>query len=163
MVYAKSFAVVYVVCCDGSCCLCIKLIITGNGLDMNGEHIKRLKSGLATAAVLAVVAWLVVDAMDEGLNLYVTPSSLDNRTNQQVYLGGRVVPGSIEANQAGHQFQVADDHNAVRVHYSGTLPTMFQAGRDTVVVGKWEDGQFYAKKVLAKHDEYYRPKVKNDS
>ena len=130
---------------------------------MNGEHIRRLKHGLGVAIVLALVAWLVIDAMDEGLNLYVTPSKLESNTTQQVYLGGKVVPGSVEAVESGYQFQVADELKQVKVHYSGTLPTMFKSGRDTVVVGKLVDGHFYAKKVLAKHDEYYRPKVKNDS
>ena len=126
---------------------------------MNVHHFKRLKHGGITLVVLAAVSWLVIDAVDEGLNLYVTPSSIAKEGTQQVYLGGQVVAGSVEFDESGYHFQIEDDQAQVNVHYSGALPPMFQAGREAVVVGRLVEGEFVAGKVLAKHDEYYKPMV----
>ena len=70
---------------------------------------------------------------------------------------------SINVTDSAIEFTVTDHNKDIPVVYSGALPSMFQQGRDTVVVGSMTNGKFYAKKVLAKHDNYYRPKVSDDS
>lgn len=134
---------------------------------MNKQHVIRLKQVLFGAVFLGLSAWLIVDALSEGLNLYVTPSSLDQSEGQVVYLGGEVVKNSVSYHDGIHQFRVADDHNEIQVVFSGTLPAMFKAERDAVMIGQYKDNIFTASKVLAKHDEYYRPKdqrvLENDS
>ncbi len=130
---------------------------------MNSHHFSRIKHALGYLVVLGLVAWLVMGALSEGFNLYTTPSSLDYTDTRQMYLGGRVVEGSLSTKGNTYQFDVADAKQSVTVVYQGTLPSMFKEGRDTIIVGQVSDHQFNAKKVLAKHDEYYRPRLEDDS
>ena len=112
-------------------------------------------------AGLGVSMWLFIDSVSEGLHLYITPSELNSQSGRRIYLGGKVLAGSLQHKKSSYRFQIADEKNSVWAEYSGTLPSMFKEGRDTVLIGRLENDVFIAQQVLAKHDEYYRIAEKN--
>ena len=128
---------------------------------MNLYHYKRIRQVLAIMLGVLVAGWLMLDAVSEGMHLYMTPSEVVTRPDSQVYMGGVVVRGSLAQHQSSYAFKVADDKVDIDVQYTGALPTMFKEGQDAVVVGYYDNQVFHAKQVMAKHDEYYRPKGKN--
>lgn len=56
-------------------------------------------------------------------------------------------------------FVVTDKKQGIRVFYEGILPDLFREGQGVVVEGFVNNDykNFFAKKVLAKHDENYMP------
>lgn len=119
---------------------------------------------LGVASALALVLY----ALRQNINLYWTPSQLDQQmraSNNAVYthsfrLGGLVKPGSVHfAHQGlGVSFVVWDLHEQTPVLYQGILPTLFKEGRGIISQGVLrKDGVFLAEEVLAKHDENYSP------
>ncbi|NBO24444.1 MAG: hypothetical protein EBU93_04320, partial [Chlamydiae bacterium] len=59
------------------------------------------------------------------------------------------------------EFIVTDKLNSVFVKYKGALPMIFREEQGVVVIGSFDSKSkiFYAKSVLAKHDEKYKPKT----
>ena len=57
------------------------------------------------------------------------------------------------------KFAITDSKNTINVNYEGILPDLFREGQGVVAEGKIDKEQkiFYAKKILAKHDENYMP------
>lgn len=123
---------------------------------MNQVHYKKIRQVLYVLAGISFSIYLFIDAMSEGLHLYKTPSEVIEDNELAIYLGGKVVEGSLSQEQSTVVFQVADDKHAIWVSYKGTLPAMFKEGRDTVLTGTFHNNVFHAKQVMAKHDEYYR-------
>jgi cytochrome c-type biogenesis protein CcmE len=123
---------------------------------MNQHHRRKARQLLYVIVGISLSVWLFIDAVSEGLHLYITPSEVYNQGDKRIYLGGRVVSGSLQHVNSRYRFQIADDQRSVWAEYQGTLPSMFKEGRDTVVIGRMDNEVFIAQQVLAKHDEYYR-------
>lgn len=128
----------------------------------------RLYTAILIITGAGIAAALVLYALRQNINLYWTPSQLDQQMrahNNAVYnhtfrLGGLVKPGSVRfAHQGlGVHFVVWDLHEQTLVFYQGILPTLFKEGRGIISQGILrKDGVFVAEEVLAKHDEKYSP------
>ena len=122
---------------------------------MSPRH-HRLRIFCIYIVVIGFAGYLMLDAINEGMHLFIKPSELMTETT--VYLGGQVLPGTLNHDQQTHSFQLADAYTSIPVVYHGTLPSMFKEGREAIVLGQRQGTVFTATKVLAKHDEYYRPK-----
>lgn len=104
----------------------------------------------------------IIYAMDKNIDLYVQPTDLVKTRdiiNKNVRLGAVVKKGSIEKGQGLYiSFIATDFQNEIKVKYNGILPDLFREGQGIVVYGKYLDnGIFYAKEILTKHDEKYMP------
>lgn len=112
---------------------------------------------------LIIAAGLVLYALRQNINLYLTPSQLkqENHQNHREFrLGGLVVKGSLKqtSNNLKMTFVLTDFHQTVLVHYEGLLPVLFREGQGIIAEGYLQpDGSFQAEQVLAKHDENYKP------
>lgn len=89
------------------------------------------------------------------------------KSNKTVRLGGKVKEGSIHILSPQEYlvaFRIADLHHDILVHYQGFLPALFREGQYVVVEGIFDPPQkvFKARRVLAKHDETYRPNPAGD-
>ena len=126
---------------------------------MNPNIKKRIGSSLLMLIGLLFAFWLIVDAIDEGMHLYQSPTDFLDKRLTKGYIGGLVALESV--NQVGNNigFNIQDDQSIIKVIYRGSLPAMFKEGRETIVFGEMKDGQFVAQQVLAKHDQYYRAKT----
>ena len=128
---------------------------------------QRLQQHIWVFLWFAMAISLMVFGLSEHVNLYVSvPQLLADQPrfmNQHFRLGGYVLPGSIRAKGAGIVFDVVSESGlssspsaVVTVDFHGQLPTLFQEGKAMVADGRYQHGVFYAKEVLAKHDENYR-------
>lgn len=122
---------------------------------------KRLIFVLIALATLGVSAALVLNAFQDSIVFFLSPSELAEKPvppGRAVRLGGLVEQGSLERDGAVVRFKVTDLKRDIRVAYTGILPDLFREGQGVVCEGKLlPDGTFAAASVLAKHDERYMP------
>lgn len=128
---------------------------------MKPRH-KRFALIIGALAVLGTAAALVLNAFEENLVFFFTPSQVVNGEapkNRAFRIGGMVKDGSLQRDGVSVRFVVTDMANEVPVSYTGILPDLFREGKGVVAQGKLDDNGkgFQASEVLAKHDENYMP------
>jgi len=117
----------------------------------------------------AVAIGLLVYALRENMNLFFSPKQIvagEAPLNQQIRVGGYVVPGSVQRSEEGLDvtFRLTDGEKEMAVQYTGILPDLFSEGEAAIAKGKLSaEGLFMAIEVLAKHDENYTPPEVSDT
>jgi cytochrome c-type biogenesis protein CcmE len=87
-----------------------------------------------------------------------TPQGKGSQSARTVRIGGLVTVGSVRSEDGAAVFQLTDDIASVDVAFSGVLPSLFREGQCVIAEGALgANGRFIATRVLAKHDEQYRP------
>ena len=112
------------------------------------------------AAVLAV--FLLYTSIAGGGTPQLQPSQLQGHTGK-VSLGGLVVGKPTgDAHATGLRFTIRDPKGTahVPVLYKGTVPDLFQSGRDVLVEGRMQNGVFVAQpgSLMTKCPSKYSPK-----
>ena len=128
---------------------------------MKPRH-KRFALIIGALAVLGVAAALVLNAFEENLVFFFTPTQVvsgEAPKNRAFRIGGLVKEGSVKRDGVTARFVVTDTVNDVAVTYTGILPDLFREGKGVVAQGKLDENGalFKASEVLAKHDENYMP------
>ena len=126
---------------------------------MKPRH-KRL--GVAAGIVVAVgaAAALVLNAFQSNLVFFYSPSQVAAKEAPEARtfrLGGMVREGTLKRDGIRADFIVTDTAREIPVRFEGILPDLFKEGKGVVAQGQLKDGVFYAREVLAKHDENYMP------
>lgn len=126
---------------------------------MKTRH-KRMAFILVGLAGLAVVATLVLSALNSNLALFISPTDVlagKAPKDDAFRLGGMVVEGSLKRENDGLtvHFDLTDNVETVTVTFTGILPDLFKEGTGVVTQGRMNNGRFFASEVLAKHDENY--------
>jgi cytochrome c-type biogenesis protein CcmE len=130
---------------------------------------RRLYLLLAAGLTLGAAALLILNAFEDSLVFFVTPTELKAKApaNERIIrIGGLVEDGSVRKAEGGLvvRFAITDLSNRVEVTYKGILPDLFREGQGVVAQGHMgPNGVFEAKEVLAKHDETYMPKEVADA
>ena len=131
---------------------------------MKKNRKKRLFGVFLVIGTSSLGVALILFALNSNLDYFLTPSELQTSdenlvlsANRRVKLGGMVKIESFSINDNKVNFEVTDYENSIKVIYEGLLPDLFKEGKGIVVLGKYNDGIFYADEVLAKHDENYMP------
>ena len=113
---------------------------------------------------LVVAVLFLMNALRSNLVFFLTPTEAlagekAQPEGRQFRLGGMVQNGSVKKTPGGLKvaFIVTDHQHSLPVHFEGILPDLFREGQGVVAEGVLRDKQFYASKVLAKHDEKYMP------
>ena len=114
----------------------------------------------------SIAGLLIVFGLSEHVHYYVSVDQLRRDPGRydgvQFRLGGYVVPKSIDKDRASISFKVSNQAqyvsglSEVRVVYNGGLPALFKEGKAMVADGRFIAGVFYAREILAKHDENYQ-------
>lgn len=128
---------------------------------MKPRH-RRIALIVAGVAGLAIAATLVLQAFNQNLVFFFTPTQVAANEAPQgraFRVGGMVEVGSVKRQPDGVtvHFVVTDTAKSIPVAYKGVLPDLFREGKGVVTQGKLENGMFIASEVLAKHDENYMP------
>lgn len=123
---------------------------------------RRLYLLAAAAVTLGIAATLILNAFEDSLVFFYSPTDIATRTDiphdRLIRIGGLVAEGSVARAGADIRFTVTDLTRKLPVVYSGILPDLFREGQGVVVQGSLgPDGVFSAEEVLAKHDENYMP------
>jgi len=111
---------------------------------------------------LTGIGLFLAGALRENIVYFKTPSELlqIQEMTKMLRLGGLVVKDSLQTTKGSHQFMVTDNTTEVIVHYVGHLPDLFRENQGVVAIGHYDVATktFTATQLLAKHDQYYRPK-----
>jgi len=135
---------------------------------VKARHKRFIFVALAILGV-GIAAALAISAMRSNLSYFFSPSQVvagEAQADALFRLGGLVVKDSLTRQGDGLTltFAVTDNAETIQVSYTGILPDLFGKGQGVVAKGRLgEDGIFYAKEVLAKHDESYMPPEVADS
>lgn len=127
------------------------------------KHIKQRIYYISFLGVMLMVGcYFVLSALQQNINLYLTPSQLkaspEIYTTRSVRVGGLVKTDSVVYGpKQTIQFTVTDGEHELVVDYQGLLPGLFKPGKGVVVEGRYDGKQLKAALVLAKHDENYAP------
>ncbi len=111
-------------------------------------------------ACLGVV--FLILALNENISYFYTPTNVKENAithHNSFRLGGVVKAGSLkkDGTSARIDFLVTDGKNDVAITYEGLLPDLFREEQGIIAEGKLENNVFKATRILAKHDENYRP------
>ncbi len=136
-------------------------------LRLNAQRKGRLFLILWILGFLSAGGYWIYSALQQNLNLYYTPTQLQNlntplSTGQPIRVGGMVtVLNRGEGLQV--EFGLTDYQGIIQVRYVGILPDLFRVGQGVVVLGQWDSvhKRLQATQVLTKHDERYMPPVGN--
>lgn len=104
--------------------------------------------------------YLLLTAFQENLLFFYSPSELLEKplAAKKVRLGGVVKPSSVYYDKTIVHFIVTDFKKERRVSFNGIPPNLFSEGKGIIAEGNLDkQGTFIASKLLAKHDETYRP------
>ena len=108
----------------------------------------------------------VIKTLNQSLLYFKTPSEIFDDQNldlsKEIRLGGMVKKNSIKVNKREIQFIITDLKKEILVSYKGTVPNLFLEEKGVIAEGKLKDKKFFiANRVLAKHDENYKPPSEN--
>lgn len=132
---------------------------------MNHLQKQRLYYFLTLLAALGLGMGLILYALKQNINLFLTPTELTEQTislEQTIRLGGLVKPNSIKRDKENLTvtFIITDKQHDITVTYQGIVPDLFREGSGVIAEGHLNQAhQFQASSLLAKHDENYMPKA----
>jgi cytochrome c-type biogenesis protein CcmE len=109
---------------------------------------------------LGIILFVML-ALKENVLYFVTPTELLASPSAKKYrLGGLVEQQSLvrDSQTLSISFRVTDLNTSLKVTYQGVTPDLFQEGQGVVVEGSLQGEAFVATRILAKHDEQYRPR-----
>ena len=115
---------------------------------------------LILASVILTV-FLILQSLKDNVVYFQSPSeikSLIELGKKKIRVGGMVKKQSIIISSNEINFIITDFKNEINVVYSGAVPNLFAESKGVVAEGFLKDKNYFkATKILAKHDENYKP------
>jgi cytochrome c-type biogenesis protein CcmE len=123
----------------------------------------RLRYGIIALLCIGAVIWMVV-LLQRNVVFFKTVSEAvhDERSDgtRSMRIGGGVVADSIVPRADGVDFQLYEGGATVRVHHTGSEPSLFRDCAPVVAEGRWSakgSTTFNSTRLLIKHDNNYEP------
>ena len=129
---------------------------------MNAKY-RRLFITIIIILTLGLATKLILMALEDNIVYFYTPNDLiekfgDTKNIQnKIRIGGLVLEDSIKKEGEKTIFMITDRKKEVKVLFDGPLPDLFREGQGIVAEGMFQNNNFIASEVLAKHDENYMP------
>ena len=129
---------------------------------MNAKY-RRLFITIIIILTLGLATKLILMALEDNIVYFYTPNDLiekfgDTQNIQnKIRIGGLVLEHSIKKEGKKTIFMITDRKKEVKVVFKGPLPDLFREGQGIVAEGMFQNNNFIASEVLAKHDENYMP------
>lgn len=129
---------------------------------MNAKY-RRLFITIIIILTLGIATKLILMALEDNIVYFYTPNDLiekfgDTKNIQnKIRIGGLVLESSIKKEGEKTIFMITDRKKEVKVVFKGPLPDLFREGQGIVAEGVFQNNNFIASEVLAKHDENYMP------
>ena len=129
---------------------------------MNAKY-RRLFITIIIILTLGLATKLILMALEDNIVYFYTPNDLiekfgDTKNIQnKIRIGGLVLESSIKKEGEKTIFMITDRKKEVKVVFKGPLPDLFREGQGVVAEGMFQNNNFIASEVLAKHDENYMP------
>ena len=129
---------------------------------MNAKY-RRLFITIIIILTLGLATKLILMALEDNIVYFYTPNDLiekfgDTKNIQnKIRIGGLVLESSIKKEGEKTIFMITDRKEEIKVVFKGPLPDLFREGQGIVAEGMFQNNNFIASEVLAKHDENYMP------
>ena len=129
---------------------------------MNAKY-RRLFITIIIILTLGLATKLILMALEDNIVYFYTPNDLiekfgDTQNIQnKIRIGGLVLESSIKKEGEKTIFMITDRKEEIKVVFKGPLPDLFREGQGIVAEGMFQNNNFIASEVLAKHDENYMP------
>ena len=129
---------------------------------MNAKY-RRLFITIIIILTLGIATKLILMALEDNIVYFYTPNDLiekfgdTNNIQNKIRIGGLVLENSIKKEGKKTIFMITDRKKEVKVVFKGPLPDLFREGQGIVAEGVFQNNNFIASEVLAKHDENYMP------
>ena len=129
---------------------------------MNAKY-RRLFITIIIMLTLGLATKLILMALEDNIVYFYTPNDLIEKfgdtenIQNKIRIGGLVLESSIKKEGEKTIFMITDRKKEVKVLFEGPLPDLFREGQGIVAEGMFQNNNFIASEVLAKHDENYMP------
>ena len=129
---------------------------------MNAKY-RRLFITIIIILTLGIATKLILMALEDNIVYFYTPNDLIEKFSDpkniqnKIRIGGLVLESSIKKEGGKTIFMITDRKKEVKVVFKGPLPDLFREGQGIVAEGVFQNNNFIASEVLAKHDENYMP------
>tara|TARA_Y100001970_G_scaffold70808_1_gene90071 strand:- start:6234 stop:6653 length:420 start_codon:yes stop_codon:yes gene_type:complete len=129
---------------------------------MYGKKVKlRLIFIASILASVILTVFLILQSLKDNVVYFQSPSDIKSLVEigkKKIRVGGMVKNQSITIKSDQVNFIITDFKNEINVIYSGAVPNLFAEGKGVVAEGFLKDKNYFsATKILAKHDENYKP------
>ncbi|MGC0371354.1 MAG: hypothetical protein DGJ47_000040 [Rickettsiaceae bacterium] len=105
--------------------------------------------------------YIILQNLRDNIVYFYPPSEIEKAgyNSMKIRVGGVVKAGSIAKIDGNSiEFIITDEIKEIKVQYNGMLPALFRPGQGIIAEGSLVSSElFLAQKLLAKHDENYRP------
>lgn len=105
-------------------------------------------------------AYIILSSLSDNIVFFHPPSEIEKiQPNTKARVGGLVKEGSIiRVSDTKILFTITDHKADLQIEYDGLLPVLFREGQGIIAEGNLQSKElFIASKLLAKHDENYKP------
>ena len=129
---------------------------------MNAKY-RRLFITIIIILTLGLATKLILMALEDNIVYFYTPNDLIEKfgdtqnIQKKIRIGGLVLESSVKKEGKKTIFMITDRKKEVKVLFDGPLPDLFREGQGIVAEGIFQNNNFIASEVLAKHDENYMP------
>ena len=129
---------------------------------MNAKY-RRLFITIIIILTLGLATKLILMALEDNIVYFYTQNYLIEKFGDTqnilniIRIGGLVLEISIKKEGEKTIFMITDRKKEVKVVFKGPLPDLFREGQGIVAEGMFQNNNFIASEVLAKHDENYIP------
>jgi len=129
---------------------------------MYGKKVKLRFIFIATILASVILSvFLILQSLEDNVVYFQSPSEIKSLVeigDKKIRVGGMVKKQSITIRSDEVNFIITDFKNEINVIYSGAVPNLFAEGKGVVAEGFLKDKNYFsATKILAKHDENYKP------
>jgi len=110
--------------------------------------------------ICAFGAYIILSSLNDNIVFFYPPSEIDKiQPNTKARVGGLVKENSIiRISNKKILFTITDHKEDLQIEYEGILPALFREKQGIIAEGNLQTKNlFVASKLLAKHDENYKP------
>jgi cytochrome c-type biogenesis protein CcmE len=113
---------------------------------------RKIRLAVALSAAVLLATALIVVSFSAGTSQLLPSEALAQQPNDRFELGGTVVDGSLEERGDKLEFAIQDPNGSAQIPvvYSGAVPDPFREGREVLVKGELEGGQFVGNDMTTK-------------
>ena len=129
---------------------------------MNAKY-RRLFITIIIVLTLGLATKLILMALEDNIVYFYTPNDLIEKfgdtqnIQKKIRIGGLVLENSLKKEGKITIFMITDRKKEFKILFEGPLPDLFREGQGIIAEGMFQNNNFVASEVLAKHDENYMP------
>ena len=135
---------------------------------MKGLKKRRRIHLLIVSTLLLIISTVLVGySLRDGIAYFRSPAEIFTnppKPREVFRVGGLIMENGIKTGPGPQvQIEISDSEASILVNFSGILPDLIAENQGIIALGTFENGEFNATEILAKHDESYMPREVADA